>query len=467
MSFTMEEKDIAVGLDIGTTKIVAMIGRQNEYGKVEILGIGKSKSLGVHRGVVNNITQTIQSIQQAVQEAEADSGVKIEDVVVGIAGQHIRSLQHSDYITRNNSDEVISDKDIDILCNQVHKLVMLPGEEIIHVLPQEYKVDGQAEITEPIGMYGGRLEANFHVVVGQISSIRNIGRCVKSSGLELAGVTLEPLASANAVLSQEEKEAGVALIDIGGGTTDLAIFKDGIIRHTAVIPFGGNVITEDIKEGCSIIEKQAELLKVKFGSAWPGENKDNEIVSIPGLRGREPKEITLKNLSKVIHFRVVEIIEQVYLEIKNYGHEEQKKKLIAGIVITGGGAQLKHLKQLVEYITGMDTRIGYPNEHLAGNSDEETTSPMYATAVGLVLNSIEKSKKREEEKKEREALEAEQPQAPLVEEEKVSTEVEQERDLVEDPHAPEQEEKKESNVGRKNIFEKWFDNFKDFLDNAE
>ncbi|PZW41402.1 cell division protein FtsA [Mesonia algae] len=467
MSFTMEEKDIAVGLDIGTTKIVAMIGRQNEYGKVEILGIGKSKSLGVHRGVVNNITQTIQSIQQAVQEAEADSGVKIEDVVVGIAGQHIRSLQHSDYITRNNSDEVISDKDIDILCNQVHKLVMLPGEEIIHVLPQEYKVDGQAEITEPIGMYGGRLEANFHVVVGQISSIRNIGRCVKSSGLELAGVTLEPLASANAVLSQEEKEAGVALIDIGGGTTDLAIFKDGIIRHTAVIPFGGNVITEDIKEGCSIIEKQAELLKVKFGSAWPGENKDNEIVSIPGLRGREPKEITLKNLSKVIHFRVVEIIEQVYLEIKNYGHEEQKKKLIAGIVITGGGAQLKHLKQLVEYITGMDTRIGYPNEHLAGNSDEETTSPMYATAVGLVLNSIEKSKKREEEKKEREALEAEQPQAPLVEEEEVSTEVEQEHDLVEDPHAPEQEEKKESNVGRKNIFEKWFDNFKDFLDNAE
>ena len=467
MSFTMEEKDIAVGLDIGTTKIVAMIGRQNEYGKVEILGIGKSKSLGVHRGVVNNITQTIQSIQQAVQEAEADSGVKIEDVVVGIAGQHIRSLQHSDYITRNNSDEVISDKDIDILCNQVHKLVMLPGEEIIHVLPQEYKVDGQAEITEPIGMYGGRLEANFHVVVGQISSIRNIGRCVKSSGLELAGVTLEPLASANAVLSQEEKEAGVALIDIGGGTTDLAIFKDGIIRHTAVIPFGGNVITEDIKEGCSIIEKQAELLKVKFGSAWPGENKDNEIVSIPGLRGREPKEITLKNLSKVIHFRVVEIIEQVYLEIKNYGHEEQKKKLIAGIVITGGGAQLKHLKQLVEYITGMDTRIGYPNEHLAGNSDEETTSPIYATAVGLVLNSIEKSKKREEEKKEREALEAEQPQTPLVEEEEVSTEVEQEHDLVEDPHAPEQEEKKESNVGRKNIFEKWFDNFKDFLDNAE
>ena len=225
----MEKDNIAVGLDIGTTKIVAMIGKHNEYGKLEILGIGRSKSLGVHRGVVNNITQTIQSIQQAVDEAQADSGLKIEDVVVGIAGQHIRSLQHSDYITRPNADEVIDSKDIEKLCGQVHKLVMLPGEEIIHVLPQEFKIDGQAEVKEPIGMYGGRLEANFHVVVGQVASIRNIGRCVKSSGLELSTVTLEPLASANAVLSQEEKEAGVALIDIGGGTTDLAIFKDGII----------------------------------------------------------------------------------------------------------------------------------------------------------------------------------------------------------------------------------------------
>ncbi|MDP4665099.1 MAG: cell division protein FtsA, partial [Flavobacteriaceae bacterium] len=240
----MEKQHFAVGLDIGTTKIVAMIGRKNEFGKLEILGIGKSQSLGVHRGVVNNITQTIQSIQQAVQDAELDSGVKIADVTVGIAGQHIRSLHHSDYITRANSEAVIDEHDLELLENQVHKLVMLPGEEIIHVLPQDYKVDGQAEVKEPIGMYGGRLEANFHVVVGQVASIRNIGRCVKSAGIDLDGITLEPLASANAVLSQEEKEAGVALIDIGGGTTDLAIFKDGIIRHTAVIPFGGNVITE-------------------------------------------------------------------------------------------------------------------------------------------------------------------------------------------------------------------------------
>ena len=385
----MEQEQLAVGLDIGTTKIVAMLGTKNEYGKLEIVGVGKSISQGVHRGVVNNITQTIQSIQAAAHEAEAISGKKITSVVVGIAGQHIRSLHHSDYITRTNADEVIDEADIERLKNQVFKLVMLPGEEIIHVLPQEYKVDGQAEIKEPIGMYGGRLEANFHVVVGQVSSIRNIARCVKSAGLDFGGITLEPLASADAVLSQEEKEAGVALIDIGGGTTDLAIFKDGIIRHTAVIPFGGNVITEDIKEGCSIIEKQAELLKIKFGSAWPGENKDNEIVAIPGLRGRDPKEITLKNLSKIIHARVTEIIEQVYAEIKNYGHEEQKKKLIAGIVLTGGGSQLKHLKQLVEYITGMDTRIGYPNEHLAGDTDKATASPLFATAVGLVMNAAE------------------------------------------------------------------------------
>ena len=449
----MEQGNIAVGLDIGTTKIVAMVGKENEYGKMEILGIGKSKSLGVHRGVVNNITQTIQSIQQAITDAETSSGIKIEDVVVGIAGQHIRSLQHSDYITRSNSDEVIDVNDIDNLCGQVHKLVMLPGEEIIHVLPQDFKVDGQAEIKEPIGMYGGRLEANFHVVVGQVASIKNIGRCVKSAGLELSGITLEPLASANAVLSQEEKEAGVALIDIGGGTTDLAIFKDGIIRHTAVIPFGGNVITEDIKEGCSIIEKQAELLKIKFGSAWPGENRDNEIVSIPGLRGRDPKEITLKNLSKIIHARVVEIIEQVYLEIKNYGHEEQKKKLIAGIVLTGGGAQLQHLKQLVEYITGMDTRIGYPNEHLAGDSDSETTSPLYATAVGLVMNSLESKARAHRIAKPEDGAPTGDGPAPGDDD---STNPEGETD-----DSPQETDKRPS------IFDTWAEKFKQFLDNAE
>ena len=444
----MNENKISVGLDIGTTKIVAMSGVKNEYGKTQILGQGKSISLGVHRGVVNNITQTIQSIQQAIQEAEQSSGEKITSVTVGIAGQHIRSLQHSDYITRSNSELVIDEADIERLINQVHKLVMLPGEEIIHVLPQEFKVDGQGEIKEPVGMYGGRLEANFHVVVGQVSSIRNIGRCIKSAGLDLEGITLEPLASANAVLSSEEKEAGVALIDIGGGTTDLAIFRDGIIRHTAVVPFGGNVITEDIKEGCSIIEKQAELLKIKFGSAWPGENKDNEIVSIPGLRGRDPKEITLKNLSKIIHARVVEIIEQVYVEIKNYGHEEQKKKLIAGIVLTGGGSQLKHLKQLVEYITGMDTRVGYPNEHLAGDSDKEITSPLFATSVGLVMDGLQRIDKQ---------IQEDNPDKTSID--NTDLDIENKEDDTKKPPKPK--------IPKKSFLDDLTDRLKDFLDNAE
>lgn len=466
----MEKENIAVGLDIGTTKIVAMIGRKNEYGKLEILGIGKSKSLGVKRGVVDNITQTIQSIQQAVQEAETNSGYKIKDVVVGIAGQHIRSIQHSDYISRSNAEEVIGDKDIDLLINQVHKLAMLPGEEIIHVLPQEFKIDGQSEIKEPIGMCGGRLESSFHVVVGQASSIRNVGRCIQSSGIELSGLTLEPLASADAVLSQEEKEAGVALIDIGGGTTDLAIFKDGIIRHTAVIPFGGNVITDDIKEGCSIIEKQAELLKVKFGSAWPGENKDNEIVSIPGLRGREPKEISLKNLSKIIHARVVEIIEQVFVEIKAYGHEDPRRKLIAGIVLTGGGAQLQHIKQLVEYITGMDTRIGYPNEHLAGNSDEEISSPLYATAVGLVMNSIENNTQSAVRISFSAPEKVNVYREPVVQVQEIvmpiqkAEEAEEEKEKVQVAIAI--EESTETKI-RKSFFDKYVDKIKEFLDNAE
>ena len=402
----MEKKEYAVGLDIGTTKIVAIIGCKNEYGKIQVLGVGKSQSLGVKRGVVNNITQTIDSIRRAVEEAEIDSGLKISNVVAGIAGQHIKSLHHSDYITRERIEEVISDEDIERLKGQVKNLHMLPGEEIIHVIPQDYKVDTQSEITEPVGMYGSRLEANFHVVVGEIASIKNISRCIRDANLNMASISLEPIASSEAVLSIEEKEAGVALIDIGGGTTDLAIFKDGIIRHTAVIPFGGNVITEDIKEGCSIIERQAELLKVKFGSAWPGENRDNEVVSIPGLRGRDPKEITLKNLSKIIHARVVEIMNQVYGEIKNYGHDDQKKKLIAGIVLTGGGSQLKHLKQLVEFITGMDTRIGYPNEHLAGNSDPKIASPLYATSVGLLMQAIELKTTDAEEPEEEESKKA-------------------------------------------------------------
>ena len=381
----MEPSEIVVGLDIGTTKIVAIVGRRNEFGKIEILGMGKSESFGVARGVVQNIDQTVQSIQTAVAEAEAKSGVDIKVVNVGIAGQHIRSMQHRGIKTRASIEQEISQNDIDSLIDDMYKLMMAPGEEIIHVLPQEYIIDNESGIKNPIGMSGIRLEANFHIITGQIAAARNIYKCVQKAGLEVSELTLEPLASADAVLSNEEKEAGVVLVDIGGGTTDVAIFQDGIIRHTAVIPFGGNVITEDVKEGCTIIKSQAELLKIKFGSALASENQENEIVSIPGLRGRAHKEISVRNLSAIIQARMEEIVEHVYYEIKHSGYE---KKLIAGIVVTGGGAQLKHVSQLIEYITGMDTRVGYPNEHLAKGS-EDVTSPLFATSVGLVMKGLQ------------------------------------------------------------------------------
>jgi cell division protein FtsA len=381
----MKASEIIVGLDIGTTKIACIVGRKNEYDKLEILGYGKSPSIGVSRGVVANIEKTVRSIRRSVDEASLKSGVNIDHVFVGIAGQHIKSHQHRGSLVRNNLDDEVSQLDIDSLIEDMHKLVMQPGEEIIHVIPQEYIVDKEQGIKDPIGMSGISLEANFHIITGQITAAKNINKCVVKSGMNVEDLVLEPLASAEAVLSEEEKEAGIALVDIGGGTTDIAIFQDGIIRHTAVIPLGGNIITEDVKEGCSIIKNQAEALKVKFGSALSSENREEEIVSIPGLRGRAPKEITLKNLANIIQARVEEIVEHVFYEIKNSGYE---KKLIGGIVLTGGGAQLKHITQIFEFLTGMDTRIGYPNEHLANNVPEELSSPQYATAIGLVITGL-------------------------------------------------------------------------------
>ncbi|HRS54009.1 MAG TPA: cell division protein FtsA [Bacteroidales bacterium] len=392
----MSTDEIIVGLDIGTTKIAVIVGKENEYGKVEILGNGKTESLGVKRGLVSNIEKTVQSIKAAVEEASMKSGVEINTVTVGIAGQHIKSLQHKGSIMRNSLDDEISQQDIDKLIENMQKLVMPPGEEIIHVIPQEFIVDKETGIKDPIGMVGIELGANFHIITGQITAEKNITRCVNKANLEIEDMILEPIASAEAVLSEEEKEAGVVLVDIGGGTTDIAIFQDGILRHTAVIPFGGDIITEDIKEGCMIIKKQAEALKVKFGSALVSENKAEDIVTIPGLLGRPPKEISLKSLASIIQARVEEIIENVYYEIKTSGYE---KKLIAGIVLTGGGAQLKHIAQLTSFCTGMDTRIGYPTEHLANKVPDEMTNPMYATGIGLVIKGLENARKNAIRKK--------------------------------------------------------------------
>ena len=378
--------ELVVGLDLGTTKIAAIVGRKNEFGKIEILGVGKSESLGINRGVVVNIEQTVSSIKAAITIAADKAGVDIGEVIVGIAGQHIKSMQHRGMITRKSLDDEVNQKDIDDLIDNMHRLVMSPGEEIIHVIPQEYIIDKESGIKNPIGHAGIRLEGNFHIITGQVAAVKNIFKCVDRAGYKTVDLHLEPLASADAVLSDEEKEAGVILVDIGGGTTDVAIFHDSIIRHTAVIPFGGNIITEDLKEGCGIIRTQAEQLKVKFGSALAQENQENEIISIPGLRGRKHKEISVNFLARIIQARMQEILEFVLFEIKSSGLE---KKLSAGIVITGGGSLLKHLSSLVMLETGMDCRIGTPNEHLAGN-DDELKNPSYATAVGLVMKGIEK-----------------------------------------------------------------------------
>ncbi len=378
----MEDK-IIVGLDIGTTKICAIVGKKNEYGKLEILGMGKAVSDGVIRGIVTNIDKTVRAIEKAIAEASEQSGIDINVVNVGIAGQHIKSAIHHGGITRENGDGEITIEDLARLNSDMHRIVTPPGSEIIHVMPQDYIVDYEDGIMDPVGMTGVKLEADFHIITAQTNAINNINKCVKKAGLQIENLILEPLASSLSVLSDEEKEAGVCLVDIGGGTTDVAVFYDNIIRHTAVIPFGGNIITSDIKQGCMVMEHQAELLKTKFGRAISEEASPNEIVSIPGLRNRPPKEISIKNLAHIIEARMEEIIELVHTEIISSGYN---KKLAAGIVVTGGGSQLTNLSQLFEYMTGLDTRIGYPNEHLGRSKVDAAKSPMYATTVGLVLS---------------------------------------------------------------------------------
>lgn len=374
-----------VGLDIGTTKIACFVGEKVENGKIVIRGYGKTESTGVKRGMVFNIEETVNAIRRAVDQASEQSNVDIKTVNVGIAGHHIRSVQHRGVLMRDNPNVPITEEEIDRLRQDVFKLGMTPGEEIIDVIPQEYIVDDEMGIRHPKGMLGNKLEANFHVIIGQVAAARNIITCIHQAGLEMDHMILEPIASAEAVLGEEEKEAGVALVDIGGGTTDIAIFYDNIIYHTAVIPFGGNVITEDIRQGCSIIKKHAEEIKVKFGSAVASENRDDEVVSIPGIRGREPKEISFKNLANIIQARLSEIFDIVNNEIQKVNSEH---KLIAGMVLTGGGAMMKHIQQLAAYKTGLDVRIGYPNEYLANDTAEELASPMYSTGVGLVIEGI-------------------------------------------------------------------------------
>jgi cell division protein FtsA len=381
-----KKEQYVAAIDIGTTKIVAIVGKRNENGKIEILGLSKTPSKGVKRGVVLNIEETVTAIQTTVEDVQKRSGILFTEVFVGIAGQHIKSMKSRGYIMRDAYDDEIKKEEVFKLIEDMHKIHIDIGEEIIHVIPQNFIVDNETGVKSPIGMCGRRLEANFHIVIGQVAAAKNIEKCIRKANLTVKDMILEPLASSDAVLTEDEKEAGVVLVDIGGGTTDVAVYYDNIIRHTAVIPFGGNVVTKDIKEGCAILQRHAEQLKIQYGSALGDMAPEDKVVSIPGISGREPKEISFKSLAYIIQSRMEEIIDAVNFEIQNSGYAD---KLAAGVVITGGGAMLKHLTQLMKFKTAMDVRIGLPNEHLAGTAKNEINQPMYATSVGLIMRGFE------------------------------------------------------------------------------
>lgn len=376
------KNSLVAAIDIGTTKIVALVGRINENNRLEVLGLSRTVSKGVKRGVVLNIEETVSAIESTVTEAQKQSGIVFRDVFVGIAGQHIKSIRNRGYINRDSYEDEITRADIQRLVDDMYKIPVDIGEEIIHVLPQNFIVDSETGVKNPVGMSGKRLEANFHIVIGQVASARNIEKCVNRVGLNVRQLILEPLASSEAVLTDDEKEAGVVMVDIGGGTTDVAVYYDDIIRHTAVIPFGGNVVTRDIKEGCSILGRQAESLKIQFGSALGDLALEDKVVTIPGISGRDPKEISFKSLAYIIQSRMEEIIDAIMFEVENSGYLD---KLSAGIVLTGGGAMLRHLPQLVKFKTGLDVRIGFPNERLVAEKNEEVNQPIYATGIGLLL----------------------------------------------------------------------------------
>ncbi len=380
------ESNLIAAIDIGTTKIVAVVGRKTEDGKMELLGMEGVPSTGVKRGVVLNIEETTSAIQDVLTKVEKNLNVKLEKVYVGIAGQHIRSLQNtvSRFITDNPE---ITQNDVEQLSLDNYKMLIEAGEKIMHVIPQDYVVDNETGVKQPVGMSGRRLEGNFHIVLGRIASVKNIEKCIKRVDLELQGLILEPLASSHSVLTDDEKEAGVVLVDIGGGTTDVAVFYDGIIRHTAVIPFGGNVITSDIKSGCSILYKQAETLKVQFGAAIGEREREDKVVSIPGLDGWEPKEISFRSLSYIIQARMEEIIDLVLMQVERSGFYD---KLGAGIVVTGGGALLRDISDLIKFRTALDVRIGVPDRFLVGSIPESANLPMYATSIGLLMSAMKK-----------------------------------------------------------------------------
>lgn len=374
--------DIIVGLDIGTTKVCVIVAAIEDGDHLNILGIGRSTNEGMTRGTVTHIDRTVHSIQRAITDAEIQSGIKIRAVNVGIAGDHIQSFQSRGVIAISNPDNEIKRKDVERLIQDTKRVALPTDQRIIHVIPQEFIVDGQDGVYDPIGIAGVRLEANVHIITGSITATQNIYKCVERAGLEVNDLVLEPLASSYAVLEDEEKEVGVVLVDIGGGTTDIAIFEDRVIRHTAVLAIAGKKVTEDIRKGLGIPNDQAEKLKREHGYAFLKDVMNDVSITLPGLGGLSPMEINRTLLCQVIQPRMEEIIEIVGMEIKRSGYS---KHLHSGIVLTGGGALIKGTTSLAQEILGMPVKIGIPGGFHAGLV-REVENPMYSTCVGLILH---------------------------------------------------------------------------------
>jgi cell division protein FtsA len=329
-----------------------------------------------------NIEETVAAITEAVNELKACTGKEIDEVVIGIAGQHVKSMKNSIKSEIRSGDGVVSEDDVICMIQKMYKSQVGAGEQILHVIPQSFKLEGKNCITDPKGWFAKEMEAVFHVIVGKINSMENIKNCVNRAGFDVKRLMLEPLASADAVLSKREKEMGVAMVDIGGGTTDMAVFYNEVLQHTAVIPFGGNAVTADIKQGFSVLQSQAENLKIEYGTALQSKSQKDIMIQVPGLKGREERKILLNKLVYVIQERMKEIVYAIKFQIEESGYAD---KINAGIVLTGGGALLKNLPQLVTAITGYDVIIGFPREHITGEYAKAVNQPMFATSVGLMM----------------------------------------------------------------------------------
>ncbi|HEX9951894.1 MAG TPA: cell division protein FtsA [Rubricoccaceae bacterium] len=371
---------LVVGVDIGTTKICAVVASQDAGGRIHIRGVGVAESDGLNRGVVVNIDKTVEAVKKAIGEAERAAGAKTRSVVVGIAGDHIQSFQSRGVITVSGGE--IDRDDVRRLLEDTRHVAMPADREILHVLPQEFIVDGQDGVADPIGMSGVRLEANVHIITGLVSAAKNVYRCIEKAGYLVDDIVLEPLASSHAVLHDDEKEVGVVLVDIGGGTTDIAIFEDKTIRHTAVVAVAGNKVTDDLRKGLGILHDQAERLKQQFGVALVDMVAEDQEITIPGIGGRPDKSIWQSTLAQIIQPRLEEILEIVAIEVKRSGYG---RHLSAGVVLTGGGALIPGTAELAADILGLEARVGRPIG-LAGGLVEEVSNPKFATGVGLVLH---------------------------------------------------------------------------------